>query len=133
MTRARILFVVLAMVLSGCAPAATGEGASPRRSAAELHPADVEATRFGNAYEMVSSLRPQWLAQRGQQSLTDPTAGSVRVYLDGSALGGAEALRGLSVQDVRSMRYLSPSEAQARFGSRQNLGPAIVVTSVRAQ
>jgi hypothetical protein len=128
------LLAVLILLLSliGCA-SASQDGGTTRRQANALTQAEIEGTRFGNAHELVSALRPNWLTQRGTQSFSDPTAGTVRVYVDGNHAGDAEALRSITVQDVLSMQYLSASEAQARFGSRQNMGGAILVTTQRAR
>ena len=49
------------------------------------------------------------------------------VYVGNTMLGGVEELTRLLAANVREIRYLSPTEAQFRFGPRHDAG-VIVVT-----
>jgi hypothetical protein len=52
----------------------------------------------------------------------------VKVYLDGSLLGGTESLRQITTRSISTIRYLNGLEASERWGLDHDLG-AIVVTT----
>lgn len=86
----------------------------------------------GDAEQVVKRLRPKWLSPRAYTG--SPSAGmlqaqEVQVYLDEIHQGGAAiALRRISVDLIGEMRYLTGSEAGARYGLNNQSG-AILVTS----
>ena len=84
----------------------------------------------GTAFDVVRSLRPRWLQNRGLIRLPDGYRDhqmtQVRVYLDERDMGDVEYLRTIPAERIHSLRYLSLTEAGARFGP--SAGPGIVVT-----
>ncbi|MDH3291176.1 MAG: hypothetical protein OEO20_03805 [Gemmatimonadota bacterium] len=88
---------------------------------------EILATKAGNIYDVIRLRRPNWLQRFGGRptSLTGPPA-EVVVYLDGQRFGGRDSLVRLSATSVRWVEFLTPSEAQARFG-QGNLGGVIHV------
>jgi hypothetical protein len=52
----------------------------------------------------VKSLRPLWLNQRGTTSLSRNLP--VKVYLDGSLLGGPDALAQITCASISAMRFM---------------------------
>jgi hypothetical protein len=87
----------------------------------------MQRANFTNVFDAVSARRSYWMRQRGQISVSNPTAGRVQVFYNGMLVGDAGYLRRVSVADVRSVQYLSASEAASRFGLQTKSGPAIVV------
>jgi len=77
------------------------------------------ANGLGNAYDLVARLHPNWLRSQGRQS--------VQVWMDNQRMGGVSSLRNMSLSGLASIRYLRPSEAQARYGL-DNQGGAIVLS-----
>lgn len=129
MNRTRILLLGLALALLGCA--STGDPDRPRRDSNRITGEEIAASSQTDALRLVQSLRPRWVAVRGQMSITDPTAGQVVVYLDGARLGGSDALRGISTMDVAMMEYLDASTASSRFGLGHTGGAILVTTRLR--
>lgn len=124
-----LLLVACALVGAGCASASREGGGRPARQNDLLTQEDIRGALKNNMYDVVATLRPNWIRQRGQMSFADPSAGEVVVYLNGVRAGGAEFLRQLSVLDVVSLRFVNATEAGARFGIQQNGGAAILVST----
>jgi hypothetical protein len=76
-------------------------------------------------YDAVRQLRPFWFRDARNRG---GEAGFV-VYLDGQPIGPLSALGRIPVYAAARVRYLSPTEAQVRFGSINGLRPAILVES----
>lgn len=74
-----------------------------------------------NLYDVIRLRRSEWL----RRSATRPTtfregqSADLVVYLDGHRFGDAETLRQITPASVRMVRFLTPSEAEMRYG--QNL------------
>ena len=69
-----------------------------------------------DVYALVQEFRPNWLHTRGAVSIMDPTAGDLRVYLNGVKTGDVTRLREMRVSEVRELRFLNAGEAQMRYG-----------------
>jgi hypothetical protein len=104
-----------AVAMAACGKAQERD-AAPLPSGA-LAAEEILATNAGNMYDAIRLLRPNWLRRFGGRptSLSGPPA-EVIVYLDGQRYGDTDALIRLSATSVRWAEYLTPSEAQARFG-----------------
>lgn len=90
--------------------------------------AELEATRQSNLYDAVRQLRPFWLTRSTRNRSGEA---GIAVYLDDQYIGNASALHRLPVHATALIRYMSPTEAQVRFGPVNGLRPAIVVESAR--
>jgi hypothetical protein len=97
---------------------------------------------LSNAYTIVEALHSNWLIERniappsggvrsfvpeGARSVAGENAG-VQVYLDGHRLGGVQLLRNIPATAVYSIRHLSGTAAQARFGGGHSYGVIYVAT-----
>ena len=69
-----------------------------------------------DVYALVQEFRPNWLHTRGPVSIMDPTAGDLRVFLNGVKTGDVNRLREMRVSEVRELRFLNAGEAQMRYG-----------------
>ena len=98
---------------------------SARRSL--LTRADWAHLNAGDAHEVISRLRPQWLRSR---SVAGPNAqrSQILVYLDGMKLGSTAELRQINVSAVTRMEHLSGIEATRRFGSDHGAGAIVLET-----
>ena len=89
---------------------------------------ELESTSRDNLYDAVRQLRPGWFTRQNRQQSGED---NIIVYLDDRQLGPATALRRFSVRSIHSVKYLSPTEAQVRYG-QTNIGrPAILVEMAR--
>ncbi len=137
----RIVFVLgTALLVGACgggastSAAGTAAASAPRPargSANVITEAEVLAANVNNAYEAIQRLRPTMLRGRGSASSSDQSGSQgLVVYVDGSPLGGVQALGNISALNVREIRYLSASDATTRFGTGHPVG-AILVTTKR--
>ncbi|MGI9627289.1 MAG: hypothetical protein ACR2QM_10675 [Longimicrobiales bacterium] len=113
--QARAMALLLTLGLSaGAAACASGGGggsdSGPRRSANRITMDELAANQSEDALTAVRRLRPRWLQPRGGSNL--PV-----VFLDGARMGLPDSLRSISVADVDSMTFLSPSDATTRYGT----------------
>ena len=83
---------------------------------------------YPDAFMTVQSLRPNWLRAHGAVSLSMRTTGSIKVYLDGSLLGGPETLRSITMRSLSSIRYLDGLQASERWGLDHSMGAIVLVT-----
>ena len=125
----RCSYALVGLSLTACAaatsyrePALTGG----RREV--LTAAEIVAARVTDAYQAVNQLRPEFLRRRGEASYYPPNA--VQVYVDDLPFGTSEALRLVPLEQVRLIRYISPLEADLRYGGRHPSG-AILVTTLK--
>ena len=111
---------------AGCARAPQGAAAPARR--ADLITAEEIASRhFANAYDVVTTLRPNWLNRRGEQTMQgDP--GEIQVHLNGIRAGGLNVLHETSLVNITAMEYVDPIAAAARWGLRYNRGAILIST-----
>jgi hypothetical protein len=93
-----------------------------------LTAAEIVASRVTDVYQAVSQLRPEFLRRR--VSMPAPRYGmvSVAVYLDELQFGGAESLRSIPLERVRVIRYISPIDADLRWGGHHPAGVILVTT-----
>lgn len=113
-------------LLAGCASSPSGgEGVSTSdRDALTLE--EIRASNQSDAYSLVRSVRPQWLRHRGPRSIN--LSNEIVIYMDGTPIGGPDALRQIPLTDVTSMRYLDPNTATQRYGTGHGMGAILVST-----
>jgi hypothetical protein len=77
--------------------------------------------------DVVRSLRPQFLSQRGRNSHSDAEAGTVHASVNNGRILPVEELENIHVSAVLDITYLSPSAAMQMFGGAAHEGPVILV------
>lgn len=109
---------------------ATRDPSRPRRSNQVILRDELRKTAYTNAFDAVSQLRQSWLTAARQRSSTEReaagAAGVIVVYLDGTRLGGLDALRQLPLGDVEAIEYLDAREATNRYGTGHPAGAITV-------
>jgi hypothetical protein len=70
-----------------------------------------------NAYDIISRSRPMWLRGKGMEA---------SVYMNSIPMGGLDALNSISVNMVKDIKFLTPSEATTMYGTN-NMGGVIEV------
>jgi hypothetical protein len=118
-------FVMTAVV--SCASHAPADNQVP--DANVITSAEIDSTHLSTAYDVIHKLRPQYLMSRGKMSL-DPAVPPAlpRVYVDDQFYGDASTLRGLLTGSLESIRYLSSSSAQYKYGHDNAAGVIAIVT-----
>jgi hypothetical protein len=123
-----LMLFSLVLILGGCASSGGVNSESPRRQSSVITAEEMRERHYGNMYDLIQALRPQWLVAGRAQSVTDPSAGQVVVYMDGVRAGGTGFLRQIATADVQRAEWLSPTEASTRFGTGHTGGVIIVST-----
>ena len=96
-----------------------------------LTAAEIVASKVTDAYQAVTQLRPDFLRRRSNSVTMAPSRPSaLSVYLDELPFGNVESLRSIPLERVRIIRYLSPFEAELRWGGSHPAG-AILVTTIK--
>ena len=92
--------------------------------------------RAQSVYEVIRSLRPQYLINRGNNTMKDSTvmantdeeAGKVHASVDGGRVVEPTDLT-MSANEILEIRYLTVAQANLRFGTAARQGPVILVTT----
>lgn len=104
--------------------AATDTAAQNQRPIRER---DVAAAQAEDVYQLVEKLRPDWLWMGGDPADAASRA-RVRVWVDNAQVGGLEALRGLTVARLHSVRIVGREVARARDpGADPSVAGALLV------
>ncbi len=133
----RWLFGLLLLAATACATA--GTGAATHRDL--IVQEEIRQTSAANAYELVQTLRPQWLRVRGTQNLPaklDPRGTGqgvgealgqeLVVYLDNARIGGRSALREIPLTSVQYLQRFDAAAANYRWGAGHTHGAILVST-----
>ena len=99
----------------------------PNRNVITLGELSPQAIRAMNVLDVVRSLRPTYLNERGQSSQSNPAAGRVRASLNYNGVIQLNDLRKVPIVNVIEIRYLDVATAMNRFGDAANEGPVILV------
>jgi hypothetical protein len=102
--------------------------------------AEIRASSAHSVRELLRALRPLWLHSRGEDVLRpstdqpdpyDPRAASgVRVYMNGTLLGGLDALDQVSVQSIMGAQFVTAAAATLRWGAGNEDGAILLTTAV---
>jgi hypothetical protein len=125
-------FSVLTLAI-GCSTARSGPATRPDSESRDpylITAKELDAVGRDNLYDAVRQLRPGWLTRRTRQQAGED---NIIVYLDDRQFGTVLQLRQVSSRAVQTVRYLSPTEAQVRYGQINGGRPAILLESVRQQ
>ena len=123
LSRRQVLRVLPAILLVGCfsGQPRTGPPADPYRISTE----ELQASRVENLYDAVRQLRPGWFRRIGTGDQR------IMVYFDDQQVGGVTSLGRFTTLSVAEVRYLTPTEAQVRYGQTNYGRPAILLQSPR--
>ena len=124
MRHVRLAYSILLGVTVACASGSRG----PKPDAFEANvitAAEIRNAQVHNAEEAVRRLRPKFLGSRGPTTFRN-SPGDTQVYLDDAHFGSIQELRGIEANIISEIRFLTPTQAQARFG-RSNNGSVILV------
>jgi hypothetical protein len=130
--RVRVAVVVAALPLAWACASAGGSASSsgPGHDRNLITAEEIAGVSVNNLYDAVRLLRPQWLSTTNPSTFRVSAEGTIVVYMDRIRFGEPEQLRSFPPSLAVSVRFLSPSEANAEFGVGHLKG-AIVVTTRR--
>jgi hypothetical protein len=126
--RSLSLTIPLVLIAIACHPGRTVRPEAGLPAPYLILGSELDPARQPTLYDAVRQLRPSWLTRSISGRTGDNT---IVVYLDGQPLGNASMLRRLTVSTAERISYMSPTEAQTRFGSRNGARAAIVIETER--
>ena len=93
---------------------------------------EIRASSARTVTDLVRQLRPQWLRSRGEDMLR-PNADRLeahgrRVYLNGSLLGGLDAIDQISVYALTGVEFYDTTAAVLRWGAGNEDGAILLTT-----
>ncbi|CAN5767522.1 hypothetical protein BH23GEM5_BH23GEM5_02080 [soil metagenome] len=110
--------------------------------------ADIEEAGSANAYDLVQTLRPNWLHERGTHSMRETTraqseGNSIRLlregdptivaYLNEALLGPVDRLRDIPAVTIHSIRYHDAAAATHRWGAGHTHGVIQILTQAETR
>lgn len=116
MTSVRTVSLAIAALLLLAAKDTAAQNQRPIRQR------DVAAAQVQDVYALVEKLRPEWLWVGGDPQFAASRA-KVRVWVGDTQVGGLEALRGLAVENLYSVRLVGRQVARGRH---PRLDPEVV-------
>lgn len=125
---ALVALPLFALSLAACASAAPSSGTT--RNPNLITQADIQATNYSSAYEVVQRFRPQWL--RARQAPSFGGEFPIMVYLDNVRYGEIDSLRSIPAPSVETMEWVDAGTATQRWGTG-NAGGAIAITTQRGR
>jgi hypothetical protein len=140
MMNRRVFFALalflLPAFLGACAAGGAGAASGIDRQLLTLE--DLRPYQSLDAYQVVRRLRGSWLNVRSTGSWGHPdstvvaragTEVQIKVYVDGVLQWeGVEALKALTVSDIREMRHLDARDATMQYGTDHGAGAILVFT-----
>ena len=128
----RISCVLVGLSVTACAAAVKPDSRPAFRSAGRdvITAAEIVASHVTDAYQAVTHLRPEFLRRRSVRPVPAFAPVSVAIYLDDLPFGNIETLKYIPLGQVRLIRYLSPNDADMRWGGVHPAG-AILVTTLK--
>ena len=127
--RPTLLFAAISLlfVIAACSSQTQRPGAAAPSSRNSLTAEEMLKAGYPDAFTTVQTLRPNWLRTHGTTSFSR-TASSIKVYLDGSLLGGPESLRSITMRSLSSIGYLDGLQASEQWGLDHSMGAIVLVT-----
>ena len=126
----RIAAAGLLMFAIACSSANASLQTTPGSTRNVIGFEEIETRRTAGwtAWDLISSLRPNFLNSRGPTSLQRGVTTYPVVYLDGSRYGDIQTLKTISADSIRMVEYLSAGDATTRFGTDNASGAILLVT-----
>jgi hypothetical protein len=121
-----LLVVAVTILALACGGTTSSSSSQPRGDRSLLTIEEINRTGSQDAYTAVQSLRPTWLTKRGTSSVN--LTETIKVYLDGSLMGGPDYLRQIPTNSISSIRHLDGLEATQRYGLDHGVGAILVFT-----
>lgn len=121
--------LVISLALAACSTSGqTADSSSDESSSTDrIIVSELSAPVAGmTAYDIVNQYKSNWLWNPGTKSIKNNPKIQVYVNNHGSPAGTISALKRIRAMNVASIEYLSPTEAQFRFGMGHSVGAIVV-------
>ena len=120
-----LLFILAGLLACASSRLAPRQGPDPQLITEE----EVVASLATTAYEVIRSLRPNFLSYRGETSFDRRTSRPYpNVYVDDQVFGTISILQSIPASDVSSIRLYRAAEAVTKFGTGNAGGVIAIVT-----
>ena len=126
MRRRLTVAAAILLVVSGCSAQRPGRPGSVRRDV--ITEDEIEASNASNVYDLVASLRGEYLKDRGTISIKTNTREKAVVFLNDQEYGIVETMRNIPKGRVSEVRYISGVDAVNRFGAQYGGGIIMLVS-----
>jgi hypothetical protein len=138
-----VLGLVIGRVVSGSGAPGPSVGPMAAAGSRPIERAEIERSGAVNAYELVRSLRKDWLIPRGVNSWRESARGSadfdaplivtagadhVLVYLDNAKLGGTQTLAEIGLEAIGRLEFVDAAQATFRWGTGHAHGVILLTT-----
>lgn len=129
MRRTGIVALVIAGFLAAAGCASSGARRAPVSTRNLIRADEIARVGATTALEAIQRLQPGMMVkQRGASSINFEDQAQITVYVDGSRLGGVEALSLIQAQSIVEIRFLSAAEATIKFGTGNSAGTIDITT-----
>jgi hypothetical protein len=123
----RVLTAAAAALALGCSTPKLHRQAADTQLIVE---SEVDQSHADNAFEVIQKVRPNFLHDRGETSLSKSrSAPYPTVYVDGQEFGPISSLRSIPASQISMIRLYHAWEAATLFGS--NSGGAVIAITTR--
>ena len=128
MTCMRLMVAAASVLAVGCSPPRIARQGADTQLITE---AEVDNSHAANAFEVIQKIRPNFLHDRGETSLSKSRSTPYPiVYVDGQEFGPIASLRNIPVSQISTIRLYHAWEAATVFGASSG-GGVIAITTRR--
>lgn len=128
-----LLGVMIGLLVSVGAGCGSMQAGSSGRNTDTITRDDVDGLQIGSgatAYDVVQRLHPQWLRKRSPRgprvnTYQEEMEGDIVVYLDGTRVGGPDALQSIRADAIAVIEYLNAAKS-VRLGTGHQHGAILV-------
>ena len=124
--RRRWLTVLAVLLVSACTAQKAGKPGSVRRDV--ITEDEIEASNATNVYDLVASLRGEYLKDRGVISIKTNTREKAVVFLNDQEYGITETMRNIPKGRISEVRYIPGVDAVNRFGAQYGGGIIMLIS-----
>ena len=87
----------------------------------------IREQHVSDAYDLIRTLRPQWLRSRGHRSFHfNKTAPDLTVYVNDSKYGDIDSLSSIPTEQIKEIRFMNAGEAAIRYGWNHSGGAILI-------
>ena len=127
-TRKTLLALLVPLAWACSSGGAPGGRVAPRRDPNLITEAELQDVSVASLFDAIRTLRPEWLQRRNPTTFRPQAEFNIVVYMDRIRFGEPETLRQFPPALAASVRFLSPAEAEAEFGTGHLQGAILVAT-----
>jgi outer membrane cobalamin receptor len=118
--------LVLLLIVVGCHAQQSGKARGGRRDV--ITQEEIEASNATNVYDLIASLRGEYLKDRGKISIKTNTREQAVVFLNEQEYGILSTMRNIPTGRISEVRYITGIDAVNRFGAQYGGGIIMLVS-----